>query len=167
MKRLGIAMIFGCLAASAQQVTPPAAPQPTPAPAVAAQPPATSVQETNDHYAKQIAAQIAGKEKEPAGSVFKNVQLPNLKGVPAAQFLVIMNFGYSKALGVTCTHCHNDSDFSSDEKRPKRAAREMAVMHRMINDQLSKLENIDLPIEKRYINCSTCHRGAVNPRDAK
>jgi hypothetical protein len=116
---------------------------------------------------KQLAARIAGKEKEPAGSVFKNVLLPNLTGVPAGQFLVIMNFGYSKALGVTCTHCHNDADFSSDEKRPKRAAREMAVMHHAINDQLSKMENLDLKTEDRYINCGTCHRGVVNPRDAK
>ena len=43
----------------------------------------------------------------------------------------------------------------------------MAVMHRAINDQLSKMENIDLPTEQRFINCRTCHRGVVNPRDAK
>ena len=159
MKLLGIAMIVGCLGASAQQATPPAPQVPPPA--------ISSIQETNDRYVKQITARIAGREKEPASSVFKNIQLANLKDDPAERFLAIMSFGYSKALGVTCTHCHNDADFSSDEKRPKRAAREMAVMHRAINDQLSKMENIDLPTEKRFINCSTCHRGVINPRDAK
>jgi len=39
-------------------------------------------------------------------------------------------------------------------------AREMAVMHRMINDQLVKMQNLEL---KRFISCSTCHRGAINP----
>ena len=37
-----------------------------------------------------------------------------------------MNYGYSRALGVSCMHCHVEQDFASDEKRPKRAAREMA-----------------------------------------
>ena len=39
-----------------------------------------------------------------------------------------MDVGYSRALGVSCTHCHDDQKFASDEKRPKRAAREMAGM---------------------------------------
>jgi hypothetical protein len=74
-----------------------------------------------------------------------------------------MNEGYSRALGVTCTHCHNDQNFASDEKRPKRAAREMAVMHRMINDALRKMQNIEIPPDNRPINCFTCHRGAIDP----
>jgi formate-dependent nitrite reductase cytochrome c552 subunit len=66
-------------------------------------------------------------------------------------------------LGVTCTHCHVEQDFSSEDKRPKRAAREMAVMHRMINEQLKKMENLETKVEDRAINCTTCHRGAINP----
>jgi alpha-beta hydrolase superfamily lysophospholipase len=58
--------------------------------------------------------------------------------VPSERLLLIMNLGYSRALGVSCTHCHMEEDFSSDDKRPRRAAREMAAMHRMINDQLKK-----------------------------
>ena len=65
------------------------------------------------------AAGIAGKEKERAGTVFKNIQLANLKGVPAEQFLDIISFGYSKALGVTCTHCHNDADLLVRRKASK------------------------------------------------
>lgn len=104
---------------------------------------------------------IKGHENEPAEKVFKNVRI--LKGIPAANLVDIMNYGYSHALGVTCRHCHVETDFSSDDKRPKRAAREMAVMHRSINDQLRKMENLEQPTDKRNINCGVCHRGAVDP----
>ena len=120
-------------------------------------------QEINDRYAAQILARIAGHENEPAEKVFKNIQLPMLKNAPAKRFLLIMNLGYSRALGVACTHCHVEQDFASDDKRPKAAAREMAVMHKMINDQLQKMQHLDLKPEARFLNCSTCHRGAINP----
>jgi cytochrome c2 len=74
-----------------------------------------------------------------------------------------MNFGYSRALGVACSHCHVTSDFSSDDKRPKRAAREMAEMHHAINQQLLKMQNLEDEGNKRFINCSTCHRGQIDP----
>lgn len=118
-------------------------------------------QETNDRFVKQIAARIAGHENEPADQVFKNVQW--LKEVPAGRFLRIMNAGYSRALGVSCLHCHVEQDFSSDDKRPKRAAREMAVMHRMINERLRSMQNLDSKPQERAISCSTCHRGQIDP----
>ena len=120
-----------------------------------------SVQEINDGFVQKITKQITGHEQEPAEKVFKNVQI--MKTVPAARFLLIMNRGYARALGVTCTHCHVEQDFSSDEKRSKRAAREMAAMHRSINDQLAKMQNLEPNPEGHFINCSTCHRGAVDP----
>jgi hypothetical protein len=118
-------------------------------------------QEINDRFVKQFSERIAGRENEPAEKVFKNIQW--LKSTPAGRFLRIMNGGYSRALGVSCTHCHVEQDFASDDKRPKRAAREMQVMHRMINDQLAKMQNLELKPEQRFISCSTCHRGAINP----
>jgi hypothetical protein len=126
-----------------------------------------TTQEVNDRFAKQYLERIAGQEKEPASKVFKNMQLPGLKDVPAANLINIMNLGYSRALGVTCTHCHVEQDFASDEKRPKKAAREMAVMHRAINEQLSKMQSLEIAPQERLINCSTCHRGSVNPREAR
>lgn len=122
---------------------------------------ANLIQATNDAFIAAIKLQIKGHETEPAGTVFKNVQF--LTKTPAQTFLVIMNVGYSRALGVTCTHCHNESDFSSDEKRPKRAAREMQVLHRSINDQLQKMQNLQ-PRPDHFINCTTCHRGMLDPR---
>jgi len=109
-------------------------------------------------------AGIAGHEKEPAEKVFKNVQLPQLKDVPAGTFLAIMNYGYARALGVTCAHCHVENDFASDDKRPKRAAREMAEMHHSINQKLLAMKNLEQVGEQRYINCSVCHRGHIYPK---
>ena len=86
-------------------------PSSAPSPAVSQNSPG-SVQETNDAYVEQIKRQIAGHEQEPAEQVFKNIQW--LKGIPAGRLLLIMNLGYSRALGVTCTHCHVESDFSKD-----------------------------------------------------
>jgi len=142
---------------SRQQSTAPAPPARTPTPAQ----PAPTNQEINDRFLKQLSERIAGRENEPAERVFKNIQW--LKGVPAGRLLRIMNGGYSRALGVNCTHCHVEQDFASDDKRPKLAAREMAVMHRMINEQLRKMQHLEKGATERAINCSTCHRGAVNP----
>lgn len=134
----------------------------TPQPRATASTQEPTNQEINNRYVKQFSERIAGREKEPAEQVFKNIRW--LKGVPAEQLLMIMNLGYSRALGVSCTHCHVEQDFASDEKRPKRVAREMAVMHRMINEQLKKMENLETKTQERAITCSTCHRGAINPR---
>ena len=87
--------------------------------------------------------------------------------MPAENLIDIMNYGYSRALGVSCTHCHVEQDFASDEKRPKRAAREMAVMHHGVNDQLRQMKNLDSPTGDRNINCYTCHRGAIHPNQAQ
>jgi len=120
-----------------------------------------SVQETNDAFVAKLQKEIAGHEQEPAEKVFKNVQI--MKKAPAARFLLIMNLGYAKALGVACTYCHAENDFSSDEKRPKRAAREMAAMHSNINQQLAKMQNLAPNPQGHFINCSTCHRGQIDP----
>ena len=122
------------------------------------------VQSLNDGTVASVLERIKGREREPAGTVFKNVRLKNLQNVPAEQFLDIMSYGYARALGVTCSHCHEVSDFASDDKRPKRAAREMALMHFGINQQLLRMENLEtMPPEKRFINCGTCHHGSIIP----
>jgi len=141
-------------------------PQPTPARA----PDSTTVtkyrnpsQEDNDLYVQRVAEWVGTRKNEPAAQVFKNIQIEWLKGIPAERLLLIMNQGYSRALGVSCTHCHVEQDFASDAKRPKRAAREMAVMHRGVNDQLRQMQHLESPAGDRSINCFTCHRGAINP----
>ena len=102
---------------------------------------------------------IKGREKEPAETVFKNIQ--TLKGRPAAQVLAIMEFGYARSLGVNCTHCHTPENWSSEEKNKKQITRDMALMSANINNQM--LKNIKNIGEKAVINCTTCHRGQVIP----
>jgi len=116
---------------------------------------------TNDETVRRIRASIAGREQELAGKVFKNVKF--LSNTRAGTFLTIMNLGYSTALGVACSHCHDENDFGSDAKRPKRAAREMQTLHRAFNDGLKEMKEADSPSDDRAISCITCHRGAVKP----
>jgi hypothetical protein len=108
----------------------------------------------------ELRAAIAGREREPAGSVFRNVQIHRER--PAVAILGIMEIGYARSLGVHCTHCHDPSDWSSDAKPAKQIAREMHAMVRRINDEL--LAPIDgLRSERPVVNCTTCHRGQVTP----
>ena len=134
--------------------------------AVSAQPAEESVQAFNDRMVEQLRKKIAGKESKPASEVFENIQIEWFKTVPAERLLGIMNRGYSGALGVKCTHCHMEDDFASDDMREKQAAREMAAMHKAINDQLATMKHLEGTPEDRFINCSTCHRGKVDPHDA-
>ncbi len=107
---------------------------------------------------------IKGKEMLPAGEVFKNVK--NFAQFPAGRLLAIMEFGYSRSLGVDCTHCHTPENWASEDKPTKQIAREMQVMSNKINQEI-------LPTFKAFegregrnrplINCTTCHRGEVKP----
>jgi hypothetical protein len=126
---------------------------------------ALSTQEFNDRVEARLKQRLGARASEPAFAVFKNITIDWLKDVPAGDFLGIMNGGYAKALGVRCTHCHVEDDFSSDDLRPKRAAREMAVMHHGINQQLARMKDLEGTPQDRFINCATCHRGRVDPHD--
>jgi hypothetical protein len=118
----------------------------------------TSMAESSPEVAR-ILKQIKGREQLPAGEVFQNVEL--LAGVPAERFLWIMENGYSASLGVRCTHCHVEDRWEADEKRAKRATREMILMTREINDKLLSMREIDN--SDPVVNCATCHRGYVKP----
>jgi hypothetical protein len=101
---------------------------------------------------------IAGKEEQPAETVFKNVQM--FKGVPAVRLLGAMN-AFTKALGVTCKKCHDPENWASDDKHEKKAARGMMVMTGDINGKyLKDMEGVD---DDASVNCGTCHRGHAHP----
>jgi photosynthetic reaction center cytochrome c subunit len=119
-----------------------------------------SLEKDRAKYIGQVMAQIKGKENLPVDSVFKNIKL--FKGFPASRLLAIMNIGFSKSLGVSCGHCHNTTDFSSDEKKQKDITRQMSAMSKEINNNL--LKNIKgLQSDPAVINCTTCHRGEIKP----
>ena len=104
--------------------------------------------------------QIAGKENQQAEQVFKNIQM--LKGVAAARLLRIMELGYSRSLGVNCTHCHVVDQWDKDDKPTKPITREMAKMVLTINNDLLKnIKNLKGP--NPIVNCTTCHRGQTKP----
>jgi hypothetical protein len=103
---------------------------------------------------------IAGRENEPSEKVFKNIQ--NFKGVPAGRLLGAMEKGFSPALGVSCTHCHDAEKWESDAKDEKQAARGMMKMVGDINEKYLK-GMPGLMSDKPMVNCTTCHRGQVKP----
>jgi len=108
----------------------------------------------------QLRAEISGKENQPAEQVFKNIQI--LKGMPAARLLAVMQVGYSKSLGVNCTHCHVAGQWESEDKPTKQNTRDMSAMAKAINTEyLTKIKNLKNP--NPVVNCTTCHRGQVKP----
>ncbi len=127
---------------------------------LAAQSAADSINADKQAFLEAISKQIAGNESKPAGEVFKNVRM--LKEMSAGRLLSIMNFAYSRSLGVSCTHCHVPGKWESDEKPGKQVARDMAAMVGKINNEL--LAGIsNLRSSKPTVNCTTCHRGQTQP----
>ena len=113
-----------------------------------------------DRYVQEVRASTAGREKEPAEAVFKNIQ--RFKGVPAGRLLAIMNMGFGRSLGVSCTHCHSPGGWDKDDKPQKQIAREMGAMADKINKELlPAIKNLDS--KQPVVNCTTCHRGEVKP----
>jgi Photosynthetic reaction centre cytochrome C subunit len=136
---------------------------PAPATAPAAAPAATPAKPKFDE-AKALAdlrKEIAGKENEPAGKVFMDIDV--MQNVTAGKLLAIMEKGYARSLGVTCTHCHIPGQWESNEKKEKEAARGMIRMNATINNELlPKVRGLDTD-HKPLVNCTTCHRGQVRP----
>jgi hypothetical protein len=97
------------------------------------------------------AGQRAGGQKA-AEEQFKNIQA--LKGIPAEQLIPAMQF-ISASLGVECEFCHVHEKFDSDDKKPKKIARQMITMVLDIDKN-----NFEGRLE---VTCYTCHRGAAVP----
>ena len=103
---------------------------------------------------------IAGRENEPAGTVFKNVK--NLKNVPAGVFLKTMDEQFGRGLGWTCNNCHVIGKFDEDSRKNKRIARQMQEMQDHINlVRLKDVKELDATYES--VSCVMCHRGANEP----
>ncbi len=107
----------------------------------------------------KLRGSIAGREKQPATEVFKNIQL--FKSMEAGRLPGMMGF-WSGALGVTCKHCHVIDQWEKEDRSEKQIARDMVQMVGEINTHLLKnIKNLDSPEPK--IGCWTCHRGKVIP----
>jgi hypothetical protein len=150
---LGTFTFFGLVSYSVrprQAVAQTAAVTPTPAPVTFDQAAALA----------KLREQIKGRETEPAEKVFKNMQM--LKQMPAGRLLSVMEMGFSRSLGVNCTHCHVPDKWEAEDKSQKQVARDMWAMMGNINSQMLKgIKN--LKSETPTVNCTTCHRGQVKP----
>jgi|GEM_PF-1296862 len=101
---------------------------------------------------------IEGKEKLPAEQVWKNIQ--SFKGVPAERIPRIMG-AFTRALGVSCSHCHVVNQWEKEDLPTKQIARDMLAMVAKINNEhLKGIKNIG---GKTQVSCSTCHRGQTIP----
>lgn len=117
-----------------------------------------------DSAAAMVLRSIAGRETQPAESVFKNIKI--FKGVPAGRVVNIMNMGFGRSLGVSCGFCHVPGKWDLDDKEEKNTARLMFAMVQTINrDYMSKVPNDrgGPPV----VNCFTCHRGNPRPMGAE
>ena len=113
-----------------------------------------------DSGAAMVMRSIAGRETQPAESVFKNIKI--LKGIPAARLVNIMNMGFGRSLGVSCGFCHVPGKWDLDDKEEKNTARLMFAMVQTINrDYMAKVPN-DRGAPP-VVNCFTCHRGNSRP----
>jgi hypothetical protein len=113
-----------------------------------------------DSASAAILRSIAGRENQPAESVFKNIKI--LKGIPAGRVPAIMNMGFGRSLGVSCGFCHVPGKWDLDDKEEKNTARLMFTMVQTINrDYMAKVPN-DRGAPP-VVNCFTCHRGNAHP----
>lgn len=110
----------------------------------------------------------------PAAAQWPPAKLENLQVLPdtiPTRELIRMMAGFTRALGVRCTHCHvgeegrplSSYDFPSDDKPTKVKAREMLRMVQAINgEHLATLDDrADPPVT---VQCATCHGGRTTPR---
>ena len=98
-------------------------------------------------FVTQVMHDIAGRESQPAGEVFKNVQV--LKNISAGDLVTKMDKEYGEAMGWNCTNCHRlapQGNWASDTSNNKVRARFMQGMQDDINKvQLPKLFPKDTP----------------------
>jgi hypothetical protein len=130
------------------------------APERAEQTPAQNAPFNQQQALEALRKQIAGKEQQPADTVFKNITM--FKNSPAGRVLAVMETGFSRSLGIDCTHCHIPGEWEKEDKPTKQIAREMMTMTGQINRELlKKIKN--LKSENPGVNCTTCHRGQIKP----
>lgn len=99
--------------------------------------------------------QQGGPPQGGGGGGFKNLKVFP-QDVQRQQLMGAMQ-NWTRALGVTCNHCHGD-DKASDEKPEKEVAR--AMMKMMMNLRQNAADF--LPGDRaQKVSCWTCHRGSA------
>lgn len=121
-----------------------------------------------------MALLVLGAATAPASAQWPPTEVENLQVLPdtiAISELVGLMGSFTRALGVRCTYCHagrddeplSSLDFASDEKLPKRKAREMLrMLHHINSEHLPPVEGRATPPVQ--VQCVTCHAGRPLPR---
>jgi hypothetical protein len=107
-------------------------------------------QQTGSKQQSPSLPQAAAPGAKTADKAYMNVEV--LSAIPADQLLPAMRY-MTFALGVRCDYCHVQDNFESDEKAPKKRAREMMKM-------MFAIDNGSFG-GHRAVTCYTCHRGAA------
>ena len=93
------------------------------------------------------------------------------KGVTAERLLRIMEFGFTRSLGVNCTHCHVAGQWDSDDKGAKETARAMSRMVIAINNEYpqedSDAEQLEPFGELHHVPSRTEASSARDARDSR
>ncbi|MCI0420556.1 MAG: photosynthetic reaction center cytochrome c subunit [Acidobacteria bacterium] len=124
----------------------------------ASQTPAPPTQERTWQQAAlaEIQNRLAGREKELAERVFKNIEV--LKGKEAAR-LPGMMVALTGLLGVDCAYCHVRDQWEKEDKPAKQITRQHFQMQARLNKEFFAGQNA--------ITCWTCHRRQPKPEKAK
>jgi len=108
-----------------------------------------------------------GRGNQPPPPPMTNLQIFP-KDATRPQVVTVMQ-GFTQALGVRCQYCHVDddpgrqNDMASDEKPPKKAARQMMLLVRDLNEKLPSAVGKTADATTR-VGCVTCHRGVAIPK---
>ena len=94
-----------------------------PAPGAMAGMPVDSFIAERDSMIKVVLENLGDRKGMAAESVFKNLKV--IKGVPAQRLLAQMN-GMSRALGVSCRHCHVPGHWADEDKKKADADKKKA-----------------------------------------
>jgi hypothetical protein len=123
-----------------------------------------SLEKDRMRHMNEVMASIKGKEKWRADSVFKNIKvIVGESSVSAEHFLWMMNWGWSKELGVSCFYCHKPGNWESDSLPSKNIARGMWTMRVKINSEILPSITGQNYKNNPKVSCVTCHRGKPVP----
>ncbi len=86
----------------------------------------------------------------------------NLKLLSPKNDILFIMRSFNEALGVQCTYCHVQGDFSADTNPKKEMARKMIAMGRIIDDSFPSSAGA-FPDGYHEVDCFTCHRGNAKP----
>lgn len=118
--------------------------------------PAATEQQWQRTALAEIRKRLAGREKEPAEKVFKNIEV--LKGRDASRLPGMMS-ALTGLLGVDCTYCHIRDQWEKEDKAAKQITRRHFQMQAQMNDEFFAGQN--------GVTCWTCHRGQPKPESPK